>query len=206
MFWCLERGMNVQKHLREWIASGLDQPGRTQVGLARAIGKDPATITKILAGTRRIQADEIAIAAKYLALDPPTVLPSSVRSKIEQVMVMGRIADVWIDRVTGSRISDAYGVAAILDDRYPASTQSAYIATNPIEGLTIFPETAFLTVAWDQYRVSPLAGDFAVFEVRRAAFVGFGLSRYTNDKWEHVAGQVGGAPVALVIGMTSRAS
>jgi transcriptional regulator with XRE-family HTH domain len=52
--------------LIEWIRSGLRKPGKTQQGLADALGRAPQTVTNILKGTREIAASELAKIASYL--------------------------------------------------------------------------------------------------------------------------------------------
>jgi hypothetical protein len=55
----------------DWIRAGLKQPGKTQTGLAKAFGRSPSAITALLKNGRRLQAHEIATAAKYLGVAPP---------------------------------------------------------------------------------------------------------------------------------------
>jgi len=57
----------------EWIRKGLEQPGKTQAGLARALGVDASAVSKLLRGVRKLDADEIAPAAAYLGIPPPVV-------------------------------------------------------------------------------------------------------------------------------------
>ncbi|MEZ5665906.1 MAG: S24 family peptidase [Alphaproteobacteria bacterium] len=49
---------------------GLARPGRTQRGLALALGVDASAVSRLLHGQRRLRAHEIAVAARYLGLDP----------------------------------------------------------------------------------------------------------------------------------------
>lgn len=55
----------------EWIAQGLKKAGKSRKGLAEALGRFPSAITDLLAGKRRLKADEIAVIAAYLDIDPP---------------------------------------------------------------------------------------------------------------------------------------
>lgn len=50
----------------DWIREGLKKPGKSQAGLARALGKDPAAISRLLAGERKLSADESDIVKQYL--------------------------------------------------------------------------------------------------------------------------------------------
>lgn len=56
----------------EWIRRGLQKPGKTQRGLAQAIGVDPSAINRLLAGNRQLKASEIEKVQIYL--DEPTGL------------------------------------------------------------------------------------------------------------------------------------
>lgn len=60
--------MNISK-LKEM----LDRPGYSQAELARALGRNPAAITRMLQGKRAIKADELPIIARYLN-EPVAVL------------------------------------------------------------------------------------------------------------------------------------
>lgn len=50
----------------EWIRKGLQKHGKTQRGLAVALGIDPSGVNRILKGTRLIKADELKTIADYL--------------------------------------------------------------------------------------------------------------------------------------------
>jgi transcriptional regulator with XRE-family HTH domain len=54
-----------------WIRGGLKQPGKTQAGLARALGRSPSAINNLLKGRRRLRTDEIPKVAHYLEIAPP---------------------------------------------------------------------------------------------------------------------------------------
>jgi phage repressor protein C with HTH and peptisase S24 domain len=61
-----------------WIRRGLEKPGRTQTGLAQALGRSPSAVTALLKGQRQLKAREIAIVAEYLGEEPPALqLPSA---------------------------------------------------------------------------------------------------------------------------------
>lgn len=56
---------------RSWIIRGLELPGKTQRGLARALNIDPAGVNRLLKGTRQLRADEVPKAAHYFGEDAP---------------------------------------------------------------------------------------------------------------------------------------
>src|SRR5690348_190076 len=50
----------------QWIASRLDELGKTRSGLARALGLPRARVFEIINGTRRVQLSELSPLAAYL--------------------------------------------------------------------------------------------------------------------------------------------
>src|ERR1700685_730147 len=58
----------------EWIRAGLKDTGKTRSGLAKALGRSPSAVTDLLNGSRRLRAEEIAIAAEYLGVEPPRLV------------------------------------------------------------------------------------------------------------------------------------
>jgi phage repressor protein C with HTH and peptisase S24 domain len=50
----------------DWIRRGLQKPGKTQRGLAAALGVDASAISRLLAGTRQLKAAEIEAVTRYL--------------------------------------------------------------------------------------------------------------------------------------------
>jgi transcriptional regulator with XRE-family HTH domain len=58
----------------DWIRDALRETGKTRSGLAKALGRSPSAVTDLLNGSRRLRADEIAIAAAYLSVEPPRLV------------------------------------------------------------------------------------------------------------------------------------
>lgn len=49
-----------------WLAEMLEQPGYSQAGLAKALGKDSSAVSRILSGEREIKAREVPVILAYL--------------------------------------------------------------------------------------------------------------------------------------------
>jgi len=75
----------------DWIERGLRKPGKTQSGLARALGRNPSTVTALLKGQRRLQLHEIAMVAEYLEVTPPSDLGSNGSATTATVPVVGYV-------------------------------------------------------------------------------------------------------------------
>lgn len=59
-------------NLQTWIKTALSKnPAKTQAGLARALGRDPAAVSRLLQGGRQIRADELGTIIRYLGEVPP---------------------------------------------------------------------------------------------------------------------------------------
>jgi len=56
------------------IARGLEKPGKTKGGLARAMGVRPGAVSEILSGLRLIKASEIAPIIEYLELNSVPIM------------------------------------------------------------------------------------------------------------------------------------
>jgi SOS-response transcriptional repressor LexA len=84
----------------QWILDGLEKPGKTRAGLAKALGRHPAVVTNFLSGKREIKAREIAIIARYLDVDAPATVKSSRSDgqKITTASIIGDVAaGVWAE-------------------------------------------------------------------------------------------------------------
>ena len=55
----------------DWIRKGLKKPGKTQTGLAQALGRSPSTVTNLLNGKRALKQREVPVVARYLGVSPP---------------------------------------------------------------------------------------------------------------------------------------
>jgi hypothetical protein len=55
----------------DWIKKGLEQPGKSQTGLAKALGRSPSAVTNLLKGKRDLKQREVATIARYLGTAPP---------------------------------------------------------------------------------------------------------------------------------------
>lgn len=61
---------------RDWVAAGLLKKGKSKGGLADALGVHQSQVTRIIKGTRKIQAAELALIAGYLDEPIPAGSPS----------------------------------------------------------------------------------------------------------------------------------
>ncbi|ABE63196.1 putative phage repressor [Nitrobacter hamburgensis X14] len=101
----------------EWIIEGLKKPGKSQTGLAKALGRAPSAITSLLKGTRELKAREIPIVKEYLESAPPPPKQTKIihPSGPEQSEVT-KVSEGWPN--TGERTVSVRGVAVGGDDGF----------------------------------------------------------------------------------------
>lgn len=118
--------------LTEWIRRGLAKPGKTQRGLARALGLDPAGVNRLVHGRRQIKVGELAATERYL--EEPA--PPEIRTLAEDVApLLGdapRIDDKLMSLyealgglLRADEVKQAAEVAAIITVRLKAASESS---------------------------------------------------------------------------------
>ena len=82
---------------RKWISESLARSGKTQAGLAKALGLERSQVSKILAGTRKIQIEELITIGDYLGERPPFPFNDKSGTAVK-VPVMGVVmGNVWYE-------------------------------------------------------------------------------------------------------------
>ncbi len=64
--------MSSDEIIISWIREGLRQPGKTQAGLAAALGLDRAQVTRLLQGRRDLKQREVKTVAEYFGAEVPS--------------------------------------------------------------------------------------------------------------------------------------
>lgn len=102
----------------DWIRRGLEKPGKTQTGLAKALGRSPSMITTLLKGGRLLKVREVGKIAEYLGVEPPTPEPQEERPEIRSAFIEGEIAaGVWRER---NMEFEKIPVSVVVDERWPS--------------------------------------------------------------------------------------
>jgi phage repressor protein C with HTH and peptisase S24 domain len=98
----------------EWIRGGLRKPGKTQAGLAAALNVDPAAVSRLLKGDRKLRADELPKVARYLESDPAAIsVPAEKSSARKEYDGLTPFAPVQLPEPSSLRYGlPIYGVGA----------------------------------------------------------------------------------------------
>ena len=58
---------------KNWLREGLKRSGKTQRGLAKALGIDPSNASRLVSGKRRLKIEEIDIVLDYFGSGPDAI-------------------------------------------------------------------------------------------------------------------------------------
>lgn len=72
----------------DWIRDGLKDPAKTQRGLASAMNVDPTAVSKLLAGKRKLSADEAEAARRYFTQRESAAKPSRELKPVDNTQRM----------------------------------------------------------------------------------------------------------------------
>ena len=76
----------------DWIREGLKEKRKTRSGLAKELGRSPSAVTDLLNGSRRLRAEEIAVVAEYLGVEPPRLVGGGrARHPTGRVQLVGHV-------------------------------------------------------------------------------------------------------------------
>jgi transcriptional regulator with XRE-family HTH domain len=144
----------------DWLRRGLEKPGKTQRGLAAALGVAPQQISKLMAGGRGIDVDELPILAAYIEEELPPGLLGPLSAPL--IPVSGILsAGHWSQPGAGKIVAE---------QRVPPLPgwsdlpQSAYLVGDD-HASTLCPRGSVVTgVPYGQARGAPQDGDVVRLE------------------------------------------
>ena len=96
--------MPTDSNLLSWIRKGLEAPGKTQRGLARAIAVDPASVTRMLQGLRSLKPEEIAASREAHSADAKR--DAGLQFVQTLVVQRGIVSDQEVNKVKAAGFSD----------------------------------------------------------------------------------------------------
>jgi phage repressor protein C with HTH and peptisase S24 domain len=161
-----------------WIRRGLQKPGRTQSGLARALGRSPSAVTALLKGERQLKVREIAIIADYLGEEPPPNVAIPAPEPGAQMILRNNAGAPEPSRLPRRRLP-VYGLARGGDDgRFVLNGQRVADVLCPpslehvpeayavfIHGESMEPRYYPGETAWVHPHLPVRAGDFVVAQI-----------------------------------------
>ena len=162
---------------REWLKAGLLRPGKSGVGLAKALGIDPSAVSRMLQGKRKLQLHEVDKAAAYLGVEPPNrgslrigaVAPSQNEVQIV-ALTKSAAGGVWRE-VGVSVIFEAVAIPLVPEPRLAGLEQYATRIDGTDFNRILKPGDYAIFVPFDGIRTAPQDGDIVEVERKRGDVV-----------------------------------
>ncbi len=182
--------MNQTQIYLGWLRRGLDKPGKTQKGLARALNLDPMQVSRLVNGKRKFQLADLATISMYIDVPIPELqggLSPGNKSTLVGVRAVGRIgASVWQDGKADLGIVTAYA-----DPRFPASDQLAFVVDQDLPDRDLMRGSIVMAVDLEKYRHYARESALCIFEKRQGTLTNYQVGQLGTKNL--------GAPTRLVI-------
>jgi SOS-response transcriptional repressor LexA len=168
----------------DWIAEGLKKPGKTNVGLAQALGITQPQIPRIKAGERSLRAEEIPIVESYLDEPFPYVqVASGVFTDVKaadgmagNMPVLFRVAaGVWMEEDYGGEFIGTIPLAR--DPSYSANRKQYAVQVDGDSMNQVLPNGCFAIVV-EANGQEPVNGDLILVKRRHRGMVERTIKRY----------------------------
>lgn len=138
---------------KKWVIDNLAKPGKSQTGLANALGLHPSAINKVVSGKRQLKSHEVAGAASYF----DEAAPSSEVRMITTGLVVGRVAGVVeagaFREVDEFDQSEPVEILLPQDDKFPNARQLVFDCAgdsmNDLRPRPIFPGDRLVCLAYE---------------------------------------------------------
>lgn len=163
---------------KEWLRKGLQQPGKSNVGLAKALGIDASGVSRMLKGERRLQLHEVEKAAAYLGIKPPhygevlkdgAVAPAR---NMTHVVALTKIAAGGVWREVGVKVRyEEVAIPLIPEPSLAGLTQYATRIDGTDFNKILRPGDYAIFVPYADIRKAPVDGDIVEVERRRGDMV-----------------------------------
>lgn len=155
--------------LIDWLKDGLKKPGKDQAGLAKALNIKPPQVSRMVAGTRRIQIEELPIIARYLEQPIPSFFDGirgvTPETDTAHLRVVGTVPGVVDSRKNLKRRPGKATVTAILDPRF-RELKPVVLHVNSTAMQRIAPAgSSIICLSYFDARRSLTADDVVVFDI-----------------------------------------
>ncbi|TRC78573.1 peptidase S24 [Mesorhizobium sp. WSM4310] len=115
----------ISDRYRDWVVENLAKPGKSQTGLANALGVHPSAMNKLVAGKRQLKTAEVARAAAYFGVVAPDVEIRPVVGGLVPVPVAGRAEAGMFREVDDLDQSEPVTLSLPPDSQFPNARQFA---------------------------------------------------------------------------------
>ncbi|MBZ9653516.1 LexA family protein [Phyllobacterium lublinensis] len=155
----------------KWVVENLEQPGKTQTGLAESLGLHPSAINKVVKGKRQLKTHEVTAAAAYFGVTPPTPEIRAAAGGLIPVPVVGKTEAGSFREVDELDQSEQVFISLPPDDRFPGARQMAFDvegdSMNALKPRPIFSGDRAVGVAYEDVAHEATLRDGMIVVVQR---------------------------------------
>ncbi|MBB3234402.1 LexA family protein [Phyllobacterium endophyticum] len=155
----------------KWVVENLEQPGKTQTGLAESLGLHPSAINKVVKGKRQLKSHEVAAAATYFGVQAPSPEIRPSIGGLVPVPVVGKTEAGSFREVDEFDQSEQVFMSLPPDDRFPGARQMAFDvegdSMNALKPRPIFPGDRAVGVAYEDVAHEATLRDGMIVVVQR---------------------------------------
>lgn len=177
---------NHKTIIARWIAEGLQKDGKTQAGLARALGVTQPQITRLLAGERSLRVEELNAVESYLDERFPYAQISERGGTIRDIEGMAGSMPVRFRVQAGSWLEVDAAIDEVIatipfnrDPAYPANRQQYAVQILGDSMDRIFPDGTYAIVV-DADGQKPLNNDLVIVRRTQRGLVERTVKRYVE--------------------------
>lgn len=157
---------------KKWVIDNLEKPGKSQTGLAKALGLHPSAINKVVSGKRQLKSHEVAGAASYFGEAAPgsqEITPSE--AKWVQARKVGIVAASLFREVDEFDQSEPEEITVPRDENFPNARQLTFEvegdSMNQLRPRPILPGDTIVATAYEDIAHRVVLRDGMVVVVQR---------------------------------------
>lgn len=162
---------------KKWVIDNLEKPGKSQTGLAKALGLHPSAINKVVSGKRQLKSHEVAGAATYFGESAPggeEVRPSTAKWVVARKA--GIVAAGLFREVDEFDQSEPEEISVPRDENFPNARQMTFDvegdSMNELRPRPILPGDTVVCTAYEDIAHRVVLRDGMVVVVQRSRDAG----------------------------------
>lgn len=165
-----------------WIIEGLQKPGKTKGGLAKALGRAPSMVSNLIKGERELKAHEIEKVATYLEVPNPFASTLDERvtrlegGEAERIPIVGVVEAGAFREIDGMNQDEFEYISSPPDPRWPDARRMAMRvegdSMNALSPVPIMPGAIIACIDFEDISDRYVLRNGAVLVVQRQSSAG----------------------------------
>jgi DNA-binding transcriptional regulator YdaS (Cro superfamily) len=161
---------------KKWVIDNLAKPGKSQTGLANALGLHPSAVNKVVSGKRQLKSHEVAGAASYFGESAPISELAPSLTKWVPARKVGKVAAGLFREVDEFDQSEPEEIVVPRDENFPNARQLTFeVEGDSMDALRprpILPGDTIVCTAYEDIAHKVVLRDGMVVVVQRTRDAG----------------------------------